>query len=270
MKKNIIGQPAGGMMKNHNMKTKIIIVMPAYNAEKTLKKTYQDIPKSLKAEVIVVDDDSHDKTVAVAKELKLPTFVHKNNLGYGGNQKTCYKQALKRNGSIIVMIHPDYQYDATLTVDLIRPITECRFDVMLGSRIRTRRETIEGGMPSYKYFANRFLTVMENIVLGLNLSEYHTGFRAFKSEVLRKIPINRFSNDFVFDQEILVSAISYDFRIGEIAVPVRYFKEASSINFLRSVKYGLGIVFLLLKYILHQAGISKSLLFNAKKFNSRG
>ncbi len=224
--------------------------MPAYNAEKTLLKTYRDIPAGIADKVIVVDDDSHDKTVAIAKKLHLPVFVHKNNLGYGGNQKTCYREALRMGAEIVVMIHPDYQYDATLTEELVKPIIEGRFDIMLGSRIRSRSEALAGGMPLYKYLSNRFLTLIENLFLGLNLSEYHTGFRAYRKEVLEKLPFQRFSNDFVFDQEILISAHAAGFRMGEIAVPVRYFPEASSINFFRSMKYGLMILYILFLYLL--------------------
>lgn len=237
--------------------------MPAYNAEKTLQKTYKDIPKNTVDEVLVVDDDSRDKTVEIAKILKLPVYVHPKNLGYGGNQKTCYREALKRNADIVVMIHPDYQYDATLTGYLIQPIIEGRVDIMLGSRIRSRKEALEGGMPFYKYINNRFLTIIENIVLGLNLSEYHTGFRAFKREVLQKMPFEFFSDDFIFDQEILISAHAAGFRMGEIAVPVRYFPEASSINFWRSLKYGLMILYTLLLYLLYQFGI-KNKIFHEK------
>lgn len=226
-------------MKTHKAANKIIVVMPAYNAAKTLEKTYRDIPKDIVAEVIIVDDDSRDETVVVAQKLHLPVFVHKKNLGYGGNQKTCYTQALRRGADIIVMIHPDYQYDATLTGYLIQPILEGRFDIMLGSRIRSRAEALAGGMPLYKYVSNRFLTFCENIVLGLNLSEYHTGFRAFARNVLESVPFQKFSDDFVFDQEILIAAHKYGFRMGEIAVPVRYFPAASSINFFRSLRYGL-------------------------------
>jgi len=240
---------------------KIIVVMPAYNAEKTLERTYNAIPKNTISEVIVVDDDSRDKTVEIAKRLKLSVVVHKKNLGYGGNQKTCYHEALNRDADIVVMIHPDYQYDAALTNYLIQPILEGRFDIMLGSRIRSRKEALAGGMPLYKYISNRILTFTENIILGLNLSEYHTGFRAYRKKVLEKVPLSDFSNDFVFDQEILISAHEAGFRIGEIAVPVRYFPEASSINFLRSVKYGLMILFTLLLYILNHFGI-KSKLFH--------
>jgi len=242
---------------------KVVIVMPAYNAAKTIKKTYQDIPQDIADEIIVVDDDSHDQTVKLAKDLGLKVFIHSSNLGYGANQKTCYWEALKSKPDIVVMIHPDYQYDATLIPDLVKPIIDGRSDIMLGSRIRSRKESLAGGMPLYKYFANRFLTILENIILGLNLSEYHTGFRAFKSQVLRTLPFQRFSNDFVFDQEILISAVATGFKIGEIPVPVRYFPEASSINFIRSVRYGLMTLLTLLKYILRRLGI-KSRIFSKK------
>ncbi len=220
-------------------KSKVIVVMPAYNAAKTLEKTYQDIPKGMVDEIILVDDGSHDKTVAIAKKLKMRVIVHPQNRGYGGNQKTCYTLALNEGADIVVMIHPDYQYDATLTEELVRPIIQGRFDIILGSRIRTRQEALAGGMPFYKYLANRFLTVIENIILGQNLSEYHTGFRAFDKKVLNKVPFHKFSDDFVFDQQILIAAIKRGFRIGEIPVPVRYQIDSSSINFGRSVKYGL-------------------------------
>jgi len=242
-------------LRRRNKSAKVTVVMPAYNAERTLERTYRDIPKQDVDEIVVVDDDSNDKTVEVAKRLKLPVIVHKKNLGYGGNQKTCYREALKRRAGIIVMIHPDYQYDATLTGYLIQPIIEKRYDIMLGSRIRSREEALRGGMPLYKYISNRCLTLCENLVLGLNLSEYHTGFRAYRSEVLNKLPLDNFSNDFVFDQEILISAHACGYRIGEIAVPVRYFPEASSINFWRSAKYGLMIIYLLIIYILDIIGI---------------
>lgn len=243
--------------------TKVIVVMPAYNAEKTLEKTYKDIPKGVASEVLVVDDDSRDKTVEIAKKLKLPVFVHRKNLGYGGNQKTCYKEALRRDADIIVMIHPDYQYDATLTGYLIQPIMEGRVDIMLGSRIRSRREALAGGMPLYKYIGNRFLTILENIILGLNLSEYHTGFRAYEKKVLQTINFDSFSDDFIFDQEILIASHKLGFRMGEIAVPVRYFPEASSINFTRSAKYGLAIILTVFKFILAGFGV-KQRIFTPK------
>ena len=243
------------------LKHKVIVVMPAYNAEKTLEKTYNDIPKDVVDEVIVVDDDSRDKTVITAKRLNFKIIVHKKNLGYGGNQKTCYREALNLGAEIIVMIHPDYQYDAKLTGELIKPIKDNRVDIMLGSRIRSRAEALKGGMPLYKYISNRFLTVVENIILGLNLSEYHTGFRAYRRNVLETLPLNAFSDDFVFDQEILISAHAKGFKMGEIAVPVRYFPEASSINFIRSLRYGLQIIYTLVLYLLHNLGL-KINIFN--------
>ncbi len=243
------------------MKKKVIVVMPAYNAEKTLVKTYRDIPKGIADEILVVDDGSQDKTVSVAKKLGLKVVVHPKNLGYGGNQKTCYREALRRGADIVVMIHPDYQYDATLLGEIVEPVVSERFDIMLGSRIRTRKEVLAGGMPYYKYIGNRFLTLSENILLGLNLSEYHTGFRAFARRVLEKVPFHNFSDNFVFDQQILISAVYFAFTIGEIAVPVRYFPEASSINFLGSVEYGLGTFNTAVCYLLHRYGLLKSPLF---------
>ena len=237
--------------------------MPAYNAQKTLRKTYADIPKHVVDEIILVDDGSHDKTVSIAKKLGIKTFVHPQNRGYGGNQKTCYMLALNAGAQIVVMVHPDYQYDSSLTSELIRPIQNHRFDIMLGSRIRTRQEALAGGMPIYKYIANRFLTTLQNLLLGQNHSEYHTGFRAYHRKVLVKLPFHRFSDDFVFDQEILISAIYAGFRIGEIPVPTRYFSEASSINFVRSVKYGLETVLSLLKYVLTSTNIYRAKIFPA-------
>lgn len=223
-------------------KPKVIAVMPAYNAAKTLRKTYKDIPRGIIDKVILVDDGSHDDTVKIAKKLKLQIVVHPQNRGYGGNQKTCYTISLSEGADVVVMIHPDYQYDSSLTAELIRPILQNRFDVMLGSRIRTREEALKGGMPTYKYFGNRLLTLMQNMILGENLSEYHTGFRAYKKEILKKLPFHKYSDDFVFDQQILIGAVSLGARIGEIPVPVRYFPNASSINFWRSVIYGLSIL----------------------------
>lgn len=237
-------------MLSKKSKPEVIVIMPAYNAAKTLEKTYRDIPKEIVKEIILVDDNSSDKTVKIAKKLKLKVFTHPSNLGYGGNQKTCYWEALKRKPDIVVMIHPDYQYDATLTRELIYPIVKGRADIMLGSRIRSRREALAGGMPWWKYYSNRFLTILENMVLGLNLSEYHTGFRAYSGTALKKIPFMRMSNDFVFDQQLLISGVANNLKIGEIPVPVRYFPEASSANFLNSVKYGLGILGNLFIYIL--------------------
>jgi glycosyltransferase involved in cell wall biosynthesis len=219
-----------------------IAVMPAYNAAKTLEKTLDDIPPNTVDQVILVDDASKDNTVKLAKRLKLKVVSHPQNRGYGGNQKTCYTLALSEGADIVVMIHPDYQYDSSLTGKLIEPIKEKRFDCMLGSRIRTRQEVLEGGMPFYKYVGNRGLTILENMILGLNLSEYHTGFRAFSRELLTQLPFHKYSDDFVFDQQILFGAAALGAKIGEIPVPVRYFPEASSINFMRSSQYGLSII----------------------------
>ena len=229
---------------------KIVIVMPAYNAAHTLEKTYNDIPKNIASETILVDDQSHDKTVEIANKLGIKTFLHNKNLGYGGNQKTCYREALKLKADIVVMLHPDYQYDPKLIPFLIEPIKQDVFDIMLGSRVRTRKDVLEGGMPLYKYLGNRLLTFLENLVLGLNLSEYHTGFRAYSKKVLKKLPLEKFSNDFVFDQQILISAHSFKFRIGEIFVPTKYFPEASSINLQLSIRYGILTLYQLVKYTI--------------------
>ena len=236
---------------------KVIAVMPAYNAEETLEKTYRDIPTGAVDEVILVDDASKDNTVEIARRLGLTVIVHEQNKGYGGNQKTCYKQALERGADVIVMVHPDYQYDSRLVLYLIQPVKDDLYDVMLGTRIRTRREALAGGMPLYKYLANRFLTLVENVVLGQNLSEFHTGYRVFSRRVLETIPYELNSNDFVFDSQMLVQAAAMNFRIGEFPVPVRYFEGASSINFRRSMKYGFGTLFAVCHYIMQKWHIKK-------------
>ena len=243
------------------LKPKIIVVMPAYNAEKTIRKTYEDLPKDLISEVILVDDASKDKTAEKAKRLGITVYVHKENKGYGANQKTCYDQALKRNPDIVVMVHPDYQYDSKLVGILCEAIVNGRADIMLGSRIQTRHQVLTGGMPLWKYFANRFLTLVENLSMGLNLSEYHTGFRAYSQKVLKAIPYHKFSDDFVFDQQILISALANDFNISEIPVPCKYFPEASSINFMRSTKYGLLTLWTVFTYLLFQLDIVKNGIF---------
>ncbi len=234
-------------MKNRN-KPKIIVVLPAYNAEKTLSKTINDIPLDIVDEIILVDDCSKDNTVDIAKRHNIKTIKHKNNLGYGGNQKTCYQTALKIGADIVVMLHPDYQYDPKLIRYFVDFIRDGYFDVMLGSRIRSRKEAIAGGMPKYKYYSNRFLTIIENIVSGQNLSEWHTGMRAYSSKVLKNIDFKNFSNDFVFDSQLLFTVVKKGYKIGEIPVPVKYFKDASSINFIRSLKYGLQTLLIALKY----------------------
>jgi len=231
-------------------KLKTIIVLPAYNAEKTLEKTVREIPQEVVEEIILVDDKSHDKTVKIARKLNLTVFRHRKNRGYGANQKTCYLLALKHHPDIVVMLHPDYQYDPKIIKYFVEFISEGRFDVMLGSRIRSRHETLTSGMPLYKYLGNRFLTIIENFVSGYNLSEWHTGMRAYKREVLENIDFLKNSDDFLFDSQILFQIIEKGYRIGEIPVPVRYFPEASSINFKRSLKYGLGTLAVATKFLV--------------------
>ena len=230
---------------------RIIVVLPAYNAVSTLEMTVKDIPE-LVDEIILVDDKSSDETVAVARTLGLFVFTHDENGGYGANQKTCYRLALAHGADIIVMIHPDYQYDPKLISFFAELIGDGYYDVMLGTRIRSRREALAGGMPLYKYIANRALTIFENLVSGYNLSEWHTGMRAYKKEVLENIKWQENSNDFVFDSQVLFQVVGQKYRIGEIPVPVRYFKEASSINFSRSLKYGLGTVWEGIKYLFRK------------------
>ena len=228
---------------------KVIVVLPAYNAAKTLAKTVSEIPREIVSEIILVDDGSSDETCTVAKNMGLFIHKHYNNRGYGANQKTCYSIALERGADIVVMLHPDYQYDPKLIRYFVDFIKEDYFDVMLGSRIRSRREALAGGMPLYKYYANRFLTLVENLVSGYNLSEWHTGMRAYTRQALTSINFKNNSDDFVFDSQVLFQLIAKGFRIGEIPVPVRYSPEASSINFKRSLKYGLQTVVTALRYV---------------------
>ena len=242
---------------------KVIIVLPAYNAEKTLRQTVSKIPPEYAENIILVDDCSYDQTVKLAKDLKLDYFVHEKNLGYGGNQKTCYKLALEKGADIVVMLHPDYQYDPRFIPYLVEPIKNKHFDIMLGSRITSRKKVLAGGMPLYKYISNRFLTFCENIILGLSLSEYHTGYRAYSRKALQKINFSANSNNFVFDAEILVQAAYYDLTIGEIFVPTKYFPEASIINFRKSLLYGLQTLSTLLKYLLAKNKIGKFKIFSA-------
>jgi glycosyltransferase involved in cell wall biosynthesis len=245
-------------------KPKVVIVMPAYNAEKTLEKTLKEIPSNSYDHIILVDDASKDNTAAIAKELGLKVIVHPKNLGYGGNQKTCYSAALSDGADIVVMLHPDYQYDPRIVPYLSGLIKEDICDIVLATRIRTRIEAISGGMPFYKYIFNRMLTFIENLFLGLNLSEYHTGYRAFSKNALEKISWQENSNDFVFDQEILIQAAFLGFRIGEIPVPAKYFEEASSINFSRSTKYGLETLICVLKFMLNKTGLVNFSMFTRK------
>ena len=218
---------------------KIIVVLPAYNAGVTLEKTIKDIPLNLTDEIILVDDKSNDNTLEIARKLNLTVYRHNQNKGYGANQKTCYDAAIAKGGDIIIMLHPDYQYDQKLINYFVEFIGNGYFDVMLGSRIRSRKEALAGGMPFYKYISNRFLTLVENVVSGQNLSEWHTGMRAYRREVLERVGYRKFSDDFVFDTQMLFKIIEAGYAIGEIPVPVRYFPEASSINLRRSIWYGL-------------------------------
>ena len=243
------------------MSVKTIIVMPAYNAEKTLERTFNDIPHEIVDEIILVDDASGDQTVAIARKLGITVITHSHNRGYGANQKTCYDEALKRNPDIVVMIHPDYQYDSRLISYIVGFLEKGICDIILGSRIRTRREALACGMPKYKYISNRILTFTENIVLGQNISDFHSGYRAYTRSVLEKIPYRNNSNDFVFDTEFLVQAVHFGFRIGDVPVPVRYFDEASSINFSNSVVYGLKTLSTLVKYCLNYSGLKQYTLF---------
>lgn len=235
---------------------RVIVVMPAYNAAKTLERTYHDIPDGVVDKIILVDDLSQDKTVEVARRLGLKTIVHIQNKGYGGNQKTCYMQALEDGADIVVMLHPDYQYDSTLVPELIAPIQRGEVDMMMGSRF-LGGQVRAGGMPVYKIVANRFLTICENLVLGLHLSEAHTGFRAYSREMLCQIPFLLNSDDFVFDSQVIAQAVAFGFRIGEIGVPTRYFDEASSVNFRQSVVYGLATLWTLAKFLLHKWSLAR-------------
>ncbi|MBS0264327.1 MAG: glycosyltransferase family 2 protein [Planctomycetes bacterium] len=249
--------------------------MPAYNAGATLRRTVGDIPPGSVHEVVLVDDCSRDDTVAVARELGLTVIQHERNTGYGGNQKTCYRRALEMGADFIVMIHPDYQYDSRLIPVAVEILRLGICDCVLGSRIRSRSETLAGGMPIYKYISNRALTIVENIALGQNLGDFHSGFRAYSRKVLETLPFERNSDDFVFDSQFLAQAVAFGFKLGDIPVPVRYFAEASSINFRRSLKYGLATLGVMAQFWLHQWKILRSPLFAPRtaaesRFPSRG
>jgi glycosyltransferase involved in cell wall biosynthesis len=239
---------------------KIIVVMPAYNAARTLAKTVEEIPRDIVDEILLVDDASSDDTVLLANKLGITVFLHEKNFGYGRNQKTCYREALRRGADIVVMLHPDYQYSPNLIVPMAGMIAYGEYDVVIASRI-LGKGALEGGMPLYKYISNRFLTLFQNIFLRYKLSEYHTGFRAFRREVLEALPLDENSDGFVFDNEMLAQAIYFEFRLGEISCPTRYFAEASSINFSRSVRYGLGVLSTSLKFRFDKMKLIRSKLF---------
>ena len=236
---------------------RVCVVMPAYNAAQTVQRTVAEIDRSIADDIVLVDDQSKDETVRVARELGLHVVVHPQNRGYGGNQKTCYTEALKRGADIVVMLHPDYQYSPRLLPAMAGMIASGHFDAVLGSRI-LGVGALKGGMPLWKYAANRFLTAAENLLLGYKLAEYHTGYRAFSRRLLTKLPLEENSDDFVFDNQMLAQAIWFGFQIGEISCPARYFPEASSINFRRSVKYGFGVLGTALEFRAARLGLLRS------------
>jgi len=239
---------------------KVVVVMPAYNAEKTLRETYAEVPMDIVDEVILVDDASKDETTRVAKELGIRTILHPQNRGYGGNQKTCYEAALKSGADIVIMLHPDYQYTPKLISPMAYMLESGLYDVVLGSRI-LGGQALAGGMPLYKYVSNRFLTLAQNILMGAKISEYHTGYRAFTRRVLESIPMEKNSDDFVFDNQMLSQVHFLGFKIAEVTCPAKYFAEASSINFVRSSIYGLGCLWTALQFRLTKMGLIRFSLF---------
>ena len=241
---------------------KIIVVMPAFNAARTLERTYSELPFDLVDEVLLVDDCSKDETVKLSRSLGVTTFLHERNMGYGKNQKTCYREALARGADIVVMVHPDYQYSPKLVTPLVGMIAFGEYDVVLASRILGNGAR-KGGMPLYTYVSNRFLTAFQNLLIGQKLSEYHTGYRAFSRQVLESLPLEENTNDFLFDNEVLAQIVYFNFTIGEISCPTRYFEEASSINFTRSVKYGLGVLITSLKFRLQRMRLGSFRIFAA-------
>lgn len=240
----------------------IAVVLPAYNAEKTLEATVRELPDLVDIRILV-DDSSHDRTVEIAHRLGLQYYVHDRNYGYGRNQQTCYREALAAGADVVIMVHPDYQYTPLLATAMASMVAYGVYDVVLGSRI-IGGTALHGGMPVYKYIANRLLTAFENLFLGVKLSEYHTGYRAFSREVLTKLPLRENSDDFVFDNQMLAQCVYFGFRIGEVSCPTKYFEEASSINFRRSVQYGLGVLGTTLRFALQRAGLWRSAIFNGQ------
>ncbi len=244
------------------MKPKVVVVMPAYNAGRTLRMTYEELPKEHVHLVILVDDGSSDDTIEVARQLNLEVFVHNKNYGYGANQKTCYTEALRAGADIVVMVHPDYQYDPTLLPQIVQPIVDGRADLVLGSRLK-QGTALQQGMPWWKYASNRFLTWLENAAFGLDHSEYHTGYRSFHRSVLETVNYTMNSDGFVFDQDIIAQAVAAGFRITEIPVPTRYFPEASSASLVQSTIYGLRILTLLCRFEMHKFGIRRASQFES-------
>jgi len=248
-----------------NKKTgKVVIVMPAYKAARTVKDTFNEIPVKYRKYVILVDDQSKDNTVAVAKKLPIKVFAHPNNLGYGGNQKTCYWEALKYDPDVVVMLHPDFQYDARVIPEMIQPILDGKYDYVFGSRMINKEGALKGGMPLHKYILNRVICFIQNTLLGVHFSEHFSGYRAFSKKLLLTVPFQRFSNDFGFDQEMAVSIISYNMRVGEVPIITRYHDKQSSIKFLKGSKFLLDGFGMIGKYLLHKVGI-----INDKRFAPR-
>jgi glycosyltransferase involved in cell wall biosynthesis len=241
---------------------KVVVVMPAYNAAKTLRMTYTELPHDVVDLVILVDDGSSDETIRIARELGLELFVHNRNYGYGANQKTCYREALRAGADIIVMVHPDYQYDPTLLPQVIAPLERGDADVVLGSRL-LGGDPMRQGMPWWKYISNRFLTWCENKTFGLDLAEYHTGYRAYRREILEAVNLEMNSDNFIFDQEIMAQFMEVRARVAEVPVPTRYFPQASSASFVQSSVYGLSILTLLMRYVLHRSGIWRNRQFES-------
>lgn len=241
---------------------RIAVVLPAYNAEKTLEATVRELPEVVDIRILV-DDHSSDRTVEIAHRLGLQFFVHDRNYGYGRNQQTCYREALAAGADVVIMVHPDYQYTPLLVTAMASMVAYGVYDVVLGSRI-IGGSAMHGGMPLYKYISNRFLTAAENLLLGVKLSEYHTGYRAFSREVLTRLPLGENSDDFVFDNQMLAQCVYFGFRIGEVSCPTKYFEEASSINFRRSVQYGFGVLATSFQFALQSAGIVHNPIFNEK------
>jgi len=242
---------------------RIVVVLPAYNSAATLERTYREIPQDLVDEILLVDDASQDHTVSVAERLGVPTFIHPANRGYGGNQKTCYREALKLKADVFIMLHPDYQYTPKLIPAMASMVVSEEYDLVLGSRILGGM-ALKGGMPLYKYIANRFLTSVENMMTLAKLSEYHTGYRAFSRRVLETLPLEENSDDFVFDNQFIVQALYFGFDIGEISCPTRYFPEASMINFSRSIRYGLGVLWTGVQFRLQKWGLARFSIFDKK------
>ncbi len=241
---------------------RIAVVFPAYNAEKTLEATVRELPDLVDIRILV-DDHSSDRTLEIAQRLGLQSFVHNRNYGYGRNQQTCYREALAAGADVVIMVHPDYQYTPLLVTAMASMVAYGVYDVVLGSRI-IGGTALRGGMPLYKYVANRLLTAFENLFLRVKLSEYHTGYRAFSREVLTRLPLGENSDDFVFDNQMLAQCVYFGFRIGEVSCPTKYFEGASSINFRRSVQYGLGVLGTTLQFALQRAGIVHNPIFSEK------